>query len=84
MFHVVPHYPWRKMDVSMLAVKGSSMEKWLCGISLSISGLAFIGFVLDLILGIPYGGLSKSVDIIGILASGILAYLSWDALSDLL
>jgi hypothetical protein len=72
------------MDISMLAVKGSSMEKWLCWASLSISGLALIGFLLDLILGIPYGGLSKPVDVIGILASGILAYLSWDALMDLL
>jgi hypothetical protein len=68
----------------MLAVKGSSMEKWLCGGSLFISGVALICFLLDLILGIPYGGLSKSVDIVGILASGIVAYLSWDALKDLL
>ena len=68
----------------MYAVKGSLMEKWLCWSSLSVAALILICFGLDLILGIPFGGLSKTVDIIGILASGILVYLCWDALLDVI
>jgi hypothetical protein len=69
---------------TMQAVKGLAMEKGLCWASLAVSGLLLILFVLDLVLKIPFGGLSSAVDIICILAAGVLAYLSWDALSDLL
>jgi hypothetical protein len=68
----------------MQAVKGSSMEKWLCWGSLSIAGLVLLSFVLDLILGIPFGGLSKAVDVVGILAAAVVGYLSWDALMDVI
>jgi ABC-type enterochelin transport system permease subunit len=68
----------------MQAVKGSSMEKWLCWGSLSVAGLVLLCFALDLFLAIPFGGLSKAVDIIGILGSGILVYLCWDSLLDVI
>lgn len=66
----------------MQAVKGSSMEKGLCWGSLSVAGLMLLFFILDLVLKIPFGGLSLYVDIFGLLASGVLLYLSWDALRD--
>ncbi|HEV3119110.1 MAG TPA: hypothetical protein VGY58_18795 [Gemmataceae bacterium] len=70
----------------MQAVKGLSMEKGLCVTSLVIAGLMLLLFILDLIFGFPFGGGGlagmQMVDIFGILASGILAYLSWNALQD--
>ncbi len=66
----------------MQAVKGSSMEKWLCWGSLGVAGLMLILFVLDILLEFPFGGLSKVVDIFGILASAVLLYMAFDALRD--
>lgn len=64
--------------------KGRSMEKWLCWGSLGVSGVLLLLFLLDLFLKIPFGGLGRwVVDIIGALACGLVAYLSWDALKDL-
>ena len=40
-------------------------------------------FLLDIFLGFPFGGLSIAVDIFGILASGLVVFLAWDALRDL-
>jgi hypothetical protein len=67
----------------MQAVKGLSMEKWLCWGSLAIAGVMLLCFGLDIILQIPFGGLSTTVDVFGILASGVLGYLAYDALRDL-
>ena len=71
----------------MQAVKGLSMEKWLCWASMGVAGLMLLLFVLDVIVGIPFGGgtLSgmKIVDIIGIVMSAMLLYMSWDALRGL-
>jgi hypothetical protein len=67
----------------MWAVKGLSMEKWLCWGSMGVAGFLLLLFVVDIPLGIPFGGLSIPVDIIGILASGIVLYLGWDAFKDL-
>jgi hypothetical protein len=67
----------------MWAVKGLSMEKWLCWGSMGVAGFLLLLFVLDIALHIPFGGLSLIVDIIGILACGIVAYLGWDAFQDL-
>jgi hypothetical protein len=68
----------------MQAVKGLSMEKWLCWGSLGIAGLMLLLFGLDLATGMPFGGKTLSgmmmVDIIGIVMSGMLLYMSWDAL----
>jgi hypothetical protein len=59
------------------------MEKWMCWGSLGASGLLLVLFILDLLLQIPFGGLSGVVDIVSAVACAIVAYLSWDALSDL-
>jgi hypothetical protein len=71
----------------MQAVKGLSMEKWLCWGSMGIAGLMLLLFVLDLATGVPFGGRTLSgmmvVDIIGIAMSAMLLYMCWDALRGL-
>ena len=70
----------------MQAVKGLSMEKGLCWASLVVAGIMLLLFILDVIFGFPFGGSALSgmqlVDIFGIVASGILVYLSFNALKD--
>lgn len=72
------------MVASMQAVKGLSMEKWLCWASMGVAGLMLLLFVLDVLTGVPFGGSTLSgmriVDIIGIVMSALLLYMSWDAL----
>ena len=67
----------------MLAVKGLAMEKWLCWSSMGVAGLMLLLFLLDLLLSVPFGGISATVDIFSILASGVVLYLAWDAMRDL-
>jgi hypothetical protein len=67
----------------MQAVKGSSMEKWLCWGALGVAGLFALLFLLDVVAKFPFGGLNKLVDILGLLSCLIVAYLGWDALQDL-
>ena len=59
------------------------MDKWLCWGSMGVSGLLLLLFLLDLFLSMPFGGISKVVDIFGILASGIVLFLAIDAFRDL-
>lgn len=59
------------------------MEKWLCWGSMGVSGSMLLLFLLDLFTTLPFGGLSKLIDILGILACGMVLYLSWDAFKDL-
>jgi hypothetical protein len=67
----------------MQAVKGISMEKWLCWSSMGVAGFLLLLFVLDIALGFPFSTVSTLVDIIGILASALVLYLGWDAYQDL-
>jgi len=72
----------------MQAVKGLAMEKWLCWGSFGVAGLMLLLFGLDLATGVPFGGSTLGsgmtiVDIIGILMSALLLYMSWDALRGL-
>jgi hypothetical protein len=67
----------------MELVKGSSMEKWLCWGSMGVAGVLLLLFVLDLALHIPFGGISMAVDVVSILACGLILYLAWDAFKDL-
>ena len=59
------------------------MDKWLCWGSMGVSGLLLLLFLLDLILSMPFGGISKVVDVFGIIASGIVLFLAIDAFRDL-
>jgi hypothetical protein len=67
----------------MLAVKGSSMEKWLCWGSLGVAGLLLLLFLLDLFTQFPFQRISPTVDVISILCCGVLGYLAWNALKDM-
>lgn len=65
------------------------MDKWLCWGSMAVAGLLLVLFLLDLVLLIarvgnylPFAGISPVVDVFGILTSGLLFYLAWDAWRD--
>jgi hypothetical protein len=73
----------RVIAMSILAVKGLSMEKWLCWGSMGVGGLMLLLFLLDVFLSVPFGGISIAVDILSILCSGLVLYLGWDASRDL-
>jgi len=64
------------------AVKGLSMEKWMCLATMGVSGLLLVLFLLDLILSIPFAGVSKPLDVILAVACGFAVYLGWDAYQD--
>ena len=73
----------------MQAVKGSSMEKWFCWGALAVAGIFLLLFLLDLIFDLagvpfkPFGGMDTVVDVLGVLCSALLAYLSWNAMREL-
>jgi hypothetical protein len=67
----------------MQAVKGPSMEKWLCWGSMGVAGLLMLLFLTDLMFGFPFQKVNLAVDVFGILASGLVFYLAWDAFKDL-
>jgi hypothetical protein len=80
------------MSVSAVGLwKGRAMEKILCYGSLGISILMFLLFLLDLFTRFPFGGGGSGApsnpfitpDVLGVLASGIVAYLAWNASKDL-
>lgn len=64
--------------------KGRAMDKILCYGSLGVAILMFLIFLLDLIVGFPFhGGPFITIDILGLLSSGIVIYLAWNASKDL-
>jgi hypothetical protein len=67
----------------MHALKGLFMEKWLCFGSMGVAALLLLLFLLDAALGVPFGRVSVVVDVFGILASGLVLYLGYDAYRDL-
>jgi hypothetical protein len=65
------------------------MDKWLCWGSMAVAGLLLVVFLLDLIMKIineveiaPFGGLSPTIDVLCVLASGVIFYLALDAYRD--
>ena len=67
----------------MQALKGLFMERWLCWGSMGVAGLLLLLFLLDILLKVPFGGMSLIVDVFGVIASGLVFYLAWDAFKDL-
>lgn len=70
-------------DEKMMAVKGLSMEKWLCWGSMGAAGLLCLMFLLDITVKIPFQQVNVFVDVFGIIASGLVFYLAWDAFKDI-
>jgi hypothetical protein len=58
------------------------MAKAMSIAGLVVGGLVALTFVLDLALGLPFGGEQIVMDIGFILSGGILAYLSWSAMRE--
>ncbi|HVK14455.1 MAG TPA: hypothetical protein VM597_37295 [Gemmataceae bacterium] len=59
------------------------MQKWMCLGAMGVAGLALLLCILDIALGIPFGGGSFILaDIGGILTAGVLVYLAWNAYLD--
>jgi hypothetical protein len=50
---------------------------------MGVAGLLLLLFGLDIALKIPFGGISPVVDIVSIIASGLVLFLAWDAFKDL-
>ncbi|MFO0804733.1 MAG: hypothetical protein U0791_16620 [Gemmataceae bacterium] len=60
------------------------MEKGLCYGALGIAALMLVVFLLDLLAGFPFGGSPFAVvDVFGLIASGVVGYLAWNASRDL-
>jgi hypothetical protein len=55
------------------------MPKALTISGLAVAGLVFLIFALDLALGMPLGRLSKTMDILFLVAAAVLGYISWTA-----
>ncbi|MHB8898304.1 MAG: hypothetical protein ACYC6Y_06115 [Thermoguttaceae bacterium] len=53
------------------------MSKALCILGIAISALVLIVFGLDLVMGTPFNGVSKMMDIGFVVCAIILGYLSW-------
>lgn len=67
----------------MQAVRGLFMEKWLCWASMGVAGVLLLIFLLDLLVRVPFNRISPIVDILSILACGVVLYLAYDAMKDL-
>lgn len=63
------------------AARGWTMDKKLCIASMAVGGVMLLVFLLDLIVGFPFGGSGPFVyiDIIGILCSAVVLYLGFHA-----
>jgi hypothetical protein len=61
------------------------MDRILCYGSLAVALLMFVVFLVDFVAGIPFGGGAAftTVDIFGMLASGVVTYLAYNAARDL-
>ncbi|MFN5467997.1 MAG: hypothetical protein ACK5ZC_10045 [Pirellulaceae bacterium] len=58
------------------------MPKAFCWTGFGVAGLVFLLFLLDLVAGIPFQKASILMDILFMVGSLMLAYLSWSALRE--
>jgi hypothetical protein len=67
-----------------MPLKGLSMEKWMCWSALGAAGGVFLLCLLDVFTKFPFGGSPTFlvVDILAMIACGLVAYVSWEALRD--
>ena len=74
---------------TLLLAKGREMEKYMCYGALGVAAVMFLLFLLDLLVKFPFGGGAEGgnpflvVDIFGLIAAAIVAYLGWNAARDL-
>ena len=72
------------LSIGREARKGRAMAKAMCYGALGVGALMLLVFMLDLVAGFPFGGGPFStVDVFGVIASAVVAYLGWNAARDL-
>jgi len=74
--------PARPRATPARAARGLSMEKWMCWGALGAAGLMALLFVLDIAIGWPFAGASLVLDIFGLLAAGVIAFLAIDTVRE--
>jgi hypothetical protein len=57
--------------------------KKVCFGALGVAGLMTFLFLIDLFFSFPFAGASITLDIFGILAGAIVAYLAWDTAKEI-
>jgi hypothetical protein len=85
-YNVASSAAWRALHpwgVVLGTLKGLSMEKWLCWGSLGVAGISLLLFLMDMLLGIPFGGIGYLVNGIGIVACGLVGYLAWESFKEM-
>jgi hypothetical protein len=71
-----------------VALKGSAMDKWLCWSTMGVGGTVFFLFFLDFLFSMldidfkPFAGVSLTVDVVAMIACGVVFYLGWNAYQD--
>jgi hypothetical protein len=50
---------------------------------MGVAGFLLLLFLLDLILGFPFGRMSTIVNVVAILACSAVLYMGWDAYQDI-
>src|SRR5262245_20891989 len=67
--------------ISLQTSRGRAMDKKLCIGSLVVAGIMLVLFLIDLLAGVPFGGSGPFtfIDILGIIASGVLLYIAFNA-----
>ncbi len=69
---------------AVAAAPGGAMEKYMCYGALGVAAVMGLLFLLDLVLGIPFGGGPFFLtDIFGLLAAAAVGYLGFNASRDL-
>jgi len=63
------------------------MPKAMTIAGMVVAGLIGLAFAADLVLSVPFGGLSRPMglmmDLGSLVAAGLLGYLSWDAMHEI-
>jgi hypothetical protein len=85
--HGFHHYNCRnRMNPSvtlLLRPARPMMQKWMCLGGLIVAGLTLLLCILDIAIGIPFGGEGYFLaDFGGIMAAGALGYLAYNAYQD--
>jgi hypothetical protein len=72
-----------RVAATLLAPKGWAMEKWLCLGAMAVGGVMSVVFILDVAIGMPFGGSAFMIgDVLGIVAGLIVVYLGFNAKRD--
>jgi hypothetical protein len=61
---------------------GSPMSKAMTIAGMVVAGLLALVFAVDLAIGVPFDKAKPMMDVGGLIAAGLLGYMSWDAMRD--